>query len=162
MLTVKDPKNQDWENMSLFDIAHGNAEDIYYTFKIYELLRVELEKIELTKLYDTLISPLTPIFAKMERAGLRVDTELLPKIGEELDKKVQKAKVDLYKIPEVKDYNLNSPAKKVQILYTDEDGFALYPPKRSKKTGEPSTDKKCLDELVVLIEEELESRSRKK
>ena len=148
--------------MSLFDLAHGNSEDIFFTFKIYELLEVEIAKLGLTKLYNLLISPATTKFAKIERKGLDVDQELLPIIGERLSKKIVEAKESLKAIPETKDYNLNSSAKKVQILFTDEDGFKLFPPKSSKKTGKPSADSKCLSELVLQIEEELEYRSKKK
>ena len=160
MLTVKDGKNQDWANMSLFDLAQGGAEDIFFTYKIDELLSKEIERIKLTKLYDTLISPLTTEFAEIERKGLDVDTDLLPVIGIELEKLMELRNKEIREIPEVKDYNLGSSAQKVKILFTDEDGFALYPPKRSKETDAPSTDKKCLDELVMQIEEELESRKK--
>jgi len=160
MLTVKYGKKQDWANMSLYDLAQGGAEDIFFTYKIDELLSKEIERIKLTKLYDTLISPLTTEFAEIERRGLDVDTDLLPVIGIELEKLMELRNKEIREIPEVKDYNLGSSAQKVKILFTDEDGFALYPPKRSKETDAPSTDKKCLDELVAQIEEELESRKK--
>jgi len=162
MLTVKDGKNKDWSGMSLFDLAQGNAEDIYMTFKIHTLLKEEVEKVGLTKLYRELISPLLNKFAKAEREGMRIDESLLPEIGEKLSALIEQRTKELRAIPEVKDYNLDSPAQKAKILFTDEDGFALYPPKLSKKTGKPSTDSKCLTELVMQIEEELEYRSRKK
>lgn len=162
MLTVKDGKKHDWANMSLFDLAQGNSEDIYFTYKIHDILIKEVEKIKLAKLYEKLISPLTTVFARIEREGLDVDQEMLPVIGNALTKKINKSNEALRAIPEVKQYNLASSAQKCKILYTDEDGFALYPPKRSKETGNPSTDSKCLDELVFMIEEELESRKRKK
>lgn len=162
MLTVKDGKKQDWANMSLFDLAQGGAEDVYFTYKINEILSKEVENIGLTKLYDVLISPLTTEFAEMEREGLRIDRNLLPEIGAALEKLIAQKNQELRAIPEVKDYNLGSPAQKAAILFTDEEGFALYPPMRSKKTDAPSTDAKCMDELINQIEEELESRGKKK
>lgn len=161
MLTVKNGKTKDWANMSLFDLAEGGAEDCYYTFKIYELLEKEIEKVGLTKLYKTLISPLTTKFAKIEREGLKVDETILPKIGEKLKEKIDKLKEEIKGIPEVKDYNLGSSQQKCKILFTDEDGFGLYPTRKSKKTGEPSSDAQCLDELLSQIEEELELRKKK-
>ena len=162
MLTRKDGKNTDWANLSLFDLAEGNATDTFFTFKIYELLDEQVAKIGLTKLYETLISPLTTEFAEIEREGLAIDTELLPIIGKQLEELIGRKNLELRAIPEVKDYNLGSPAQKAAILFTDEAGFALYPPMRSKKTDAPSTNAACLDELILQIEEELESRGKKK
>ena len=38
MLTVKDPKKQNWAEMSLADLAEGNAQDAFFTLRIFELL----------------------------------------------------------------------------------------------------------------------------
>ena len=38
MLTVKDPKNHDWAGMTLTEIAEGNAQDAFFTLRIFDHL----------------------------------------------------------------------------------------------------------------------------
>jgi len=68
---------------------------------------------------------------------------------------------DLLRAPQAKrGANLASTVDLREILYTDEKGFLLYPPKRTGK-GEPSTDKATLDELLDFITDELNDRAKK-
>lgn len=61
-------------------------------------------------------------------------------------------------MPEVGKYKLGSSKDMIQIMFTDENGFTLYPPKFTKKSEAPSTDSECFDILLAQIEEELGSR----
>ena len=158
MLTVKDPKKQNWAEMSLADLAEGNAQDAFFTLRIFELLEGQLKDLELHHLYDTLIAPMTPIFAEIEYHGLEVDTNTLGNLNTDLESKIQSKKDQIHSIMEVPaDANMNSSADLVDILFTNDTGFNLYPPVNTAK-GKPSVNSECIETLLEQIEEELESR----
>jgi len=158
MLTVKDPSKQNWAEMSLADLAEGNAQDAFFTLRIFELLETQIKELDLHHLYGSLIAPMTPIFAEIEYNGLQVDTTTLDALNTQLDGKILSKKEQIHSIMEVPaDANMNSSANLVDILFTNDTGFNLYPPVNTAK-GKPSVNSECIEVLLEQIEEELESR----
>lgn len=158
MLTVKDPKKQNWAEMSLADLAEGNAQDAFFTWKIFHLLEGQLKDLQLHHLYDSLIAPMTPIFAEIEYNGLQVDMETLVSLNTDLDAKIAEKNNQIHSMMEVpNEANLNSSADLIDILFTNDQGFTLYPPVNTAK-GKPSVNAECIEILLEQIEEELESR----
>lgn len=158
MLTRRDGKNTDWLNLSLVEIAEGNAQDAYFTLKLFHLLEENLKELNVHYLYDKLISPLFPVFASIEHMGLDVDVKTLEVIGSKLEAIIKEKDSIIRSMPEVGKYKLGSSKDMIQIMFTDENGFTLYPPKFTKKSEAPSTDSECFDILLAQIEEELGSR----
>jgi len=160
MLTVDNPKAFDWGSISLVDCAEGNAMDSYFTLKLFELFEERLEGLGVTALYDGLISPLTEEFSEMEYDGLNVSREKLAEVGGELQEACLEIEETVYSSDKVmEDDNLSSTNDLVQILYTREDGFNLYPPDRTAK-GKPSVSAPTLKILLGQINEELARRSK--
>lgn len=160
MLTQEDGRKVDWANMSLAEMAKGNALDSYNTLKLYEILLVELEKLDLLDHCKTLLSPLAPILADIESQGMLIDTTKLVELKPKLESEVESIKSKLYTFTQVKpEDNVSSTYDLRDIFFTREDGFGLYPPFRTKKTNEPQVDKNTLDTLESLIEEELKRRN---
>ena len=158
MLTVKDPKKQNWAEMSLADLAEGNAQDAFFTLRIFELLETQIKDLNLHHLYGSLIAPMTPIFAEIEYNGLSVDSETLDVLNAQLDNKIKDKEAEIRALPEVStEDNLNSTQDLVDILFTREGSFQLYPPVNTAK-GKPSVNSECIDILLEQIDEELESR----
>ena len=158
MLTQLDPKNTDWKNMPLGKMAFGNALDAFYTLEIYYILEEKLRELGLIKLYESLLSPITPILAKIEYKGLDVDEFAVDKAEEEMAVLLSETKALVYNIQEVKpEVKLKSPKDIVGVLFLNEDGFGFYPPFRTKK-GAPATDKRTKETLVNQVEEELKRR----
>lgn len=158
MLTVKDPKKQNWAEMSLTELAEGNSQDAFFTWKIFHLLEDQIKDLNLHHLYGSLIAPMTPIFAEIEYNGLQVDTNTLSGLNQQLDNKIQQKNNDIHAIMEVPaEANLNSSADLVDILFGNDQGFNLYPPVNTAK-GKPSVNAECIEILLEQIEEELESR----
>mgnify|MGYP003669577198 FL=1 len=160
MLTVTN-KNFDWRNIPLGDCLHGNAMDTYFTMKIYDLLKEKLEDEGCWNVMEKLLSPVIPIFSKMEFDGLDVDPSMLKTVGRSLDHKSMLLEDDLLLNSKTFKYaNLASTQDLKKVMYTDEDGLNLYPPLRTPK-GEPSTSKPSIDILLDFINEELETREKK-
>ena len=131
MLTIDDPKTFDWKNISLVDCSEGNCKDTYFTLKLYYKFEEMLQDTERWKLYEKLISPISDPFLEMEYNGQEVSSEIVSEIGN----KIYQDKVDqediLSELPEIKGkgYNLNSSKDQISVLFLDEEGFGLYPPK---------------------------------
>lgn len=160
MLTVTS-KNFDWENIPLADCLYGNCMDTNFTLKIFHLLEEKLTSQGCWDVMDKLLSPVLPIFADMEYGGLEVAPEELDVVGKSLDRQQMLSEDDLLMHKKVfKGANVQSTVDLRSILFTDENGFTLYPPKRTAK-GEPSTDKATLDMLRDFLNEELEEREKK-
>lgn len=161
MLTVRNANNFDWSSLGLEECARGNALDASFTLRIYELLLEKLEENGTYNTFDKLLSPLFPVFAEIEFAGLDVNPNELDNVGRTLMNLLVDIEDGLYMTDKVaKTANLTSTADIIQVLYTEE-GFGFYPPKITEK-GKPSTDKQTLDTLLDQIDMELEKRGKKK
>lgn len=161
MLTVNG-KNFDWVNIPLADCLYGNAADTYFTLKLFNVLEEKLKDEGCWEIMSKLLSPVLPVFADMEFEGLHVEKKELGSVGKALDFKAMSIEDDLLMNAHVStSANLASTVDLREILFTSEEGFLLYPPKRTAK-GEPSTDKATLDEILDFITDELKDRAKKK
>jgi len=160
MLTVTS-KKFDWENIPLSDCLYGNAMDTFFTLKIFHLLEEKLREQGCWDVMEKLLSPVLPTFGQMEFGGLDVDPSILGQVGKSLERQQMVAEDDLLMHPKVfKGANLQATVDLRKILFLDENGFNLYPPKKTAK-GVPSTDKSTLDSLLDFINDELAEREKK-
>jgi len=158
MLTVNNPNQFDWANISLADCAKGNAMDSYFTLKLYDLIHEKLESEGILPLIESVIEPALTAFTDMEFDGLEVDLGALDGVGRELNIQNINNEDNLYEFPEVNtSRNLSSNNDLIEILYTDTEGFCLYPPDKTPK-GKPSVSAPTLKLLLEFVNEELESR----
>ena len=161
MLTVRNSNQFDWSSLSLEECSRGNALDASYTLRIFNKLKDHLEENGTLLVMDKLLSPLFPVFAKMEYDGLDVSLDELGVVGRTLNQLLMDIEDSLYVDSKVaKTANLMSTKDLIDILYS-EDGFGFYPPTMTDK-GKPSTNKQSLDTLLGQIDTELEKRGKKK
>jgi DNA polymerase I-like protein with 3'-5' exonuclease and polymerase domains len=158
MLTIKNPKTFDWANMDLSDCCEGNAADTYFTLKLYNLIQDKLQDLGMQNIINSLIMPSLDTFSQMEYEGMQVCEEKLETVGRQLRTSNIDAEDSLYGHDEVQvSDNLSSNNDLIEILYTREGGFELYPPDRTPK-GTPSVSAPTLKLLLEQIEEELTKR----
>ena len=158
MLTVTNPRTFDWAGIGLKDCLEGNAFDAYFTLKLYRLFEGMLSE-KLLKLHRFLISPALEEFYHIEYEGLEIDREELDKVDQDLRNKLMEAEDEVYTSKRIAPTsNLNSSKDLIGVFYTNEDGFALYPPDRTSGDA-PSTDAKTLKLILQQIEKELEKRA---
>jgi len=157
MLTVNNPNRFDWANIPLLECCEGNALDSYFTLKLFTLLEEKLIELKLQEFYNEVLAPAASIFSEMELAGLEVCPKKLNFVGKIIRNFNLETEDNLYSFSEVnaKD-NLSSTRNLQEVLYTKEDGFALYPPDKTAK-GAPSVSAPTLKILLQKKEEELES-----
>ncbi len=161
MLTVRNANQFDWSSLGLEECARGNALDASFTLRIYEVLLEKIKDNGTYNTFDKLLSPLFPVFAEIEYAGLEVSPGELGDVSRTLTDLLMDIEDSLYMTDKVvKTANLKSTADLIKVLFSDE-GFGFYPPKVTEK-GKPSTDKQSLDTLLGQIDTELEKRGKKK
>jgi len=131
------PKSEDLFASSI------NPELAAYLFDLEEILREELEKRELSKLFDELEMPTLHLLAEMERVGIGVDRIELAGLRDFFSKEESEASSAAFKAAG-KEFNVASPKQLQAILFED-----LKLPKTKRiKTGY-STDAESLEWLFA-------------
>ncbi|MGG1554870.1 DNA polymerase I [Paenibacillus ferrarius] len=110
--------------------------------RMVPVLRVELEKSEMHRLFYELELPLASVLAEMELRGISVDAEGLKALGVELAVQLDTIMASIYKLAGV-EFNINSPKQLGDILF-EKLGLPAY---KKTKTGY-STDAEVLERLA--------------
>ncbi|MFY0542945.1 DNA polymerase I [Brevibacillus sp. H7] len=105
-------------------------------------VRDELKKNGLEELLADLEAPLSLVLAKMEKQGIKVNSERLQQMGEELDRQLQQLTDKIYELAGTS-FNINSPKQLGEILFDKLD----LPVIKKTKTG-PSTSADVLEKLA--------------
>ncbi|MCH9828695.1 MAG: DNA polymerase I, partial [Gammaproteobacteria bacterium] len=120
------------------------AEDADITLRLHQALYPQLEKIEsLLPVFHDIEMPLVPVLARIERAGVKIDTTLLARISAEFGDRMNELQAQAWKAADT-EFNLGSPAQLQTILY---DKLQLPVLGRTPK-GQPSTAEDVLDQLA--------------
>lgn len=101
----------------------------------------KIEESRLTKLYRELELPLEEVLSRMERHGVRIDKDILHRVGDELKSRLALLETQAHELAGMK-FNLGSPKQIGEILF---EKLAL-PTVKKTKTGF-STDSSVLEKL---------------
>jgi len=142
-------KNQStFDTVDLEQAVPYAAEDADITLRLMEPLRAEVDQQELVSLLDDLESPLVPVLADMEFAGVRVDPDELDRQRDRLVSRLEELRDEIAKASPGP-LNPDSPKQLAAVLFNAPDdevpGLGLKVIKR-RKTG-PSTDVEVLEKL---------------
>jgi DNA polymerase-1 len=140
-VTKGDKRPEAFAYVSLEDAKNYSCEDVHGACLLWEEFRPKLEKQELWKLFEELETPLVPILAEMELAGIKVDTYLLQELSKEFGAKLAELEKEIYRLAG-EEFNINSPKQLGDILFEK----LKLPHGRKTKTGY-STDVKVLEKL---------------
>ena len=125
--------------------APGERAD--FLLRLAPVLRAEVEKQGLAKIYETIDLPLAPVLARMEAAGVRVDPKELEKISAKMQQEITALEKNIYKLAGF-EFNPNSPQQLAEVLF---DKLNLQPPRRSRAKAR-STAADVLEELALVHE----------
>jgi DNA polymerase-1 len=100
---------------------------------------------ELAKVYREIERPLTPVLARMELAGVAVDSSLLSEMSVRLEKDLRALEQKIW-AEAGEEFNVNSPVKLGQILF-EKLGYPSL--KKTAKTKSSSTGVEVLTELAL-------------
>lgn len=96
-------------------LAYYAAEDADYTWRLYEVLRPQVDKIKLDKIIDMELQ-LIPILKDMEIAGVELDVAYLKKLGKKVDTDIVALEKKIHKIAGG-DFNISSPLQLKEVLF---------------------------------------------
>jgi DNA polymerase-1 len=95
----------------------GNlAEAADLTGKLAAALRKEVEDEGLTSVYDDIDVPLVPVLARMEAAGVKIDTGALARMSTKLESEIEAKAQDIYQRSGIQ-FNINSPKQLGDVLF---------------------------------------------
>ena len=121
-----------------------SAEDADVTLRLHMLFKPQLAAKAKRTVYETLERPLVMVLADMERAGVRIDPDLLRKLSNDFAKQQAALEKDIHTLAE-SDFNIGSPKQLGEILFDKmkiEGG-------RKTKTGAWSTDSDVLEDVAA-------------
>ena len=132
-----------FDQVSIKDATRYSAEDADVTLRLYLLLKPKLAEAGKVTAYETLERPLVPVLADMERAGIKIDPDLLRKLSNDFAQEQAKLEKQIHKLAG-EDFNIGSPKQLGDILF----GKFSLPGGRKTKTGAWSTDVDVLEEVA--------------
>lgn len=120
------------------------AEDADMTIRLHRKLRPELPKAGLLTVYETLERPLIPVLVGMEKAGIKVDPQILRAMSKDFEKRLEELAVQIHELAG-EEFKIGSPKQLGEILF---DKMSL-PGGKKGKTGAYATGADILEELAA-------------
>ncbi len=105
-------------NLKLSQLQGSNdlAEAADVTGRLTISLREEVEQAGLTRLYEEVDLPLVPVLARMEHAGVKIDTTALSKMSSELEREIAVRAKEIHEIAG-NEFNIGSPKQLGDVLF---------------------------------------------
>ena len=142
----KGAKQITFDQVPLEEAGPYAAEDAEVTLRLHAFFTPRLgDRSGLERVYREIEMPLVPVLSAMERRGVRVDTERLRALSEELAVRMDALEREAHAAAGGP-FNLQSP-KQIQAILFDPDRLGL-PVRTKTPTGQPSTADAVLQELA--------------
>jgi DNA polymerase-1 len=97
-------------------LADELAESADITGRLAGALRNDVEQAGLVKLYEEVDLPLVPVLARMEQAGVKIDTSALAQMSTELEREVATKAKEIYEVAGT-EFNVGSPKQLGDVLF---------------------------------------------
>ena len=120
------------------------AEDADITWRLHMLLKPQLHRAQVTRVYERLERPMVPVLARMERSGIKVDRDVLSRMSNAFSQKMAGLEAEIHELAG-ENFNVGSPAQLGEILF---DKMGL-PGGKKGKTGKYSTGADILEDLAT-------------
>jgi DNA polymerase-1 len=124
------------------DAGAGAAADA--ARELAERLGGRVQERGLDPVYQRIDLPVSPVVAKLERTGVRVDRSRLASLSARFNESLDRLAADIHRLAG-KPFNINSPQQLAKILYED---LSLKAPVRYGKGKQMSTAADILEELA--------------
>lgn len=120
------------------------AEDADVTWRLWQTLKPRLGIERVATVYETLERPLVPVLAAMERAGIKVDRQMLSRLSGDFAQRMAALEAEAH-AQAGRSFNIGSPKQLGEILF---DEMGLDGGKKTK-TGAWVTDGDVLEDLAA-------------
>ncbi len=111
--------------------------------RLAPMLRAQVNEKKLEPAYENIDLPLSGVLAEMERAGVRVDQQVLAEMSQSMEKEVRRLEKEIWELAGV-EFNCNSPTQLAEILF---DKLNLEPAAKRGRPKSRSTAVEVLEEL---------------
>jgi DNA polymerase-1 len=92
------------------------AESADLTGRLTGKLRSDVEQAGLAKLYEEMDMPLVPVLARMEQAGVKIDTAALSQMSVELEREIGTKAKEIFEVAGM-EFNVGSPKQLGDVLF---------------------------------------------
>ena len=133
------------DEVEIAKVAEYAGEDADATWRIEAILAPRVREEKLWSLYADLERPLIHVLAGMERAGVKVDVEILARLSAEFAARLETIETEIY-AQAGRPFNIGSGPQLRQVLFTE----LKLPTRQKTPGGEPSTAQEVLEELALV------------
>lgn len=147
------------KNMSTEALADLTVKKAKFIYDIKDEFINKMKEEEQLELFSNIEMKLSSVLASMEIEGVRVDTKVLDKMGENINKKLDELTSEIYNYAG-EEFNIQSPKQLGEILFEK-----LEIPYPKKKKTSYSTAREILDKIVdyhPIVEKIIEHRTLNK
>lgn len=140
------PRGKGQKNMADLapeEVSDYAAEDADITLRLKAPLEAEMEKYGVGRVFADLEMPLMPVLARMERNGVRLDTEALAETGRLFQQRAQALEADIYALAG-HEFTISSPRQVGTVLFEE---LQLSEKARKTKSGQYATGEEVLETL---------------
>lgn len=139
------PKGKTIADLPITEVAQYCGSDVHTTYRLTPLLQQELTEFpDLEHILTAVEVPLEPVLADMEYQGIRIDSDYLTGLSQQLSADLTRIEENAYELAG-KQFNLASPKQLSELLFEE---LGLDQRKsRKNKSGNYSTDAATLEKL---------------
>ena len=147
-------KNQiSMRDVPVDDVCRYACEDADVTWRLREDLAPELVERDVERIFRTTEMPLLPVLVRMEQNGIRLDTSLLARMGQDLEKRIEALEKEIEEAAG-EPFNVRSTRELGHILFEklkvhEHEAVARRRPKKTAKGTGYATDEATMEELAV-------------
>ena len=138
-------KQKSMRDVPVEDVAEYAVEDADVTLQLWEKLEPKIAKMGQTEVFEDVEIPLLPVLVEMEHEGIRLDTDVLTEISDNLQNEIDETRDRIYDLAG-EEFNLNSPKQLGEIFF---EKLQLDPnAKRTRKSKQYQTNERILTRLA--------------
>lgn len=126
------------------DVTPYASADADLTLQLHRYFSPRLDEAELRPVYEDIELPLTPVLARMETEGIRIDPDYFAAFGREVEGQLERLVEEIHEMAG-EPFNINSPKQVGEILFLKR----KLPSGKKTKSGF-STDVSVLEDLAKL------------
>ena len=128
-------QQRNMRDVSVDKVAEYACEDADVTFRVWNVIRPDIEKRGVSQVCHDVEFPLIPVLVDMEYEGIRLDTEALKSYAKTLDDEIASLRDAIFEAAG-REFNIDSPKQLGVVLY---DELRLVANPKKTATGQYST-----------------------
>jgi len=133
------------DGISLAGAAQAAAQEADLVRRLACPMTARLREEGLLEIFETMEMPLVEVLADMERAGVKVNREILAEMSRDMEKQIAELTRDIYALAGG-EFNINSPIQLGDVLFAR---LGMRSGKKTAKTRAMSTAEEVLEELAA-------------